>query len=76
MLVSILTAICGIILIFYPFKSATAVVTIIVYGILDIISTLFIKKNYQELTKPSKKKDKKAKEGVIVKEEEGDKKDE
>ena len=71
MIVSILTAICGILLIFNPFKSASAIVTIIgtiiiVYGVLDIISTIFIKRNYDSLTKPDKKK---AKDATIVKEE-------
>lgn len=71
MIVSILTAICGILLIFNPFKSASAIVTIIgtiiiVYGVLDIISTIFIKRNYDSLTKQDKKK---AKDATIVKEE-------
>lgn len=71
MIVSILTAICGILLIFNPFKSASAIVTIIgtiiiVYGVLDIISTIFIKRNYDSLTKLDKKK---AKDATIVKEE-------
>ena len=84
MIVSILTAICGVLLIFNPFKSASAIVTIIgiiiiVYGVLDIISTIFIKRNFEMLTKPAKKK---AKDATIVKEEEtkkeieGDKEDE
>ena len=72
MIVSILTAICGILLIFNPFKSASAIVTIIgtiiiVYGVLDIISTIFIKRNYDSLTKQDKNK---AKDATIVKEEE------
>ena len=75
MLVSILTAICGIVLIFNPFKGATTIVIIIgiiiiVYGVLDIISTLFIKRNYEKLTKPLKTK---TKDATIVKEEESNK---
>ena len=78
MIVSILTAICGILLIFNPFKGASTIVTIIgiiiiVYGVLDIISTIFIKRNYSKLLKDVSNT---TKDATIVKEEEGEKEDE
>ncbi len=78
MIVSVLTAICGILLIFNPFKGASTIVTIIgiiiiVYGVLDIISTIFIKRNYSKLLKDVSNT---TKDATIVKEEEGEKEDE
>jgi uncharacterized membrane protein HdeD (DUF308 family) len=79
MLVSILTGICGIVLIFNPFKTASAIISIIgiiiiVYGVLDIVSTIFIKRNYEQLTNP-KKKNNKTKDATIVKEEDTEQKE-
>ena len=79
MLVSILTGICGIVLIFNPFKTASAIISIIgiiiiVYGVLDIVSTIFIKRNYEQLTNPKKKNDK-TKDATIVKEEDTEQKE-
>lgn len=56
MLVSIVSTICGIILLFNPFKGAVVItqvvaIFIIVYGMLDIISTFIIKKNVNEIHK-------------------------
>ena len=78
MIVSILTAICGVLLIFNPFKGASTIVTIIgiiiiVYGVLDIISTIFIKRNYSKLLNEATNN---TKDATIVKEEEGDKENE
>ena len=56
MIVSIISTICGIILLFNPFKGAVVItqvvaIFIIVYGLLDIISTIIIKKNVNAIYK-------------------------
>ena len=56
MIVSIISTICGIILLFNPFKGAVVItqvvaIFIIVYGLLDIISTIIIKKNVNAIHK-------------------------
>jgi uncharacterized membrane protein HdeD (DUF308 family) len=56
MVISILSTICGIVLLFNPFKSAVALtmivgIFIIVYGVLDIISTIMIKKDVDNIHK-------------------------
>lgn len=58
-IVAILSAICGVILIFNPFAGATMItqvvgIFIIIYAILDIISTLTIKKNVTTIQKAVK----------------------
>lgn len=54
MVVSIISAICGVILLFNPFKGAVLFTKIVgifitIYAILDIISTITIKKNVNEI---------------------------
>lgn len=59
-IVALLSTICGLILIFNPFAGATMImqvvgIFIIIYAILDIISTLTIKKNISSIQKEIKK---------------------
>ena len=54
MLVSIISVICGVILLFNPFKGAVIItqivgIFIILYGVLDIISTITIKRNVEAI---------------------------
>ena len=54
MIISIISAICGVVLICNPFKGAVVIMQIngafiIVYSILDIISTVTIKKNVEAI---------------------------
>lgn len=54
MLVSIISVICGVILLFNPFKGAVIITQIvgafiILYGVLDIISTITIKRNVEAI---------------------------
>ena len=56
MLLSIIMALCGIVLIFNPFKGAILLtrvvgVFILIYAILDIISTIVIKNTYNQIHK-------------------------
>lgn len=54
MLVSIISTICGVVLLFNPFKGAVLLtqvvgIFIIIYSVLDIISTIAIKKNVADI---------------------------
>lgn len=56
MIVSIISVACGLVLIFNPFKGAVLItrivgVFIVIYGVLDIISTITIKKNVATIQK-------------------------
>lgn len=56
MIMSIISVACGLVLIFNPFKGAVLItrivgVFIVIYGILDIISTITIKKNVATIQK-------------------------
>lgn len=56
MIISIVSTICGIVLLFNPFKGAVILtkvigIFIIVYAVLDIVSTMAIKKNVTDLHK-------------------------
>ncbi len=56
MIASIISVICGVILLFNPFKGAVIItqvvgIFIILYGVLDIISTITIKKNVDAIHK-------------------------
>ncbi|MBQ9018758.1 MAG: DUF308 domain-containing protein [Bacilli bacterium] len=69
LIVSIITLVCGILLIFNPFAGAEFIIKVIgiillVYGILDIISTLRINKTIKELH-PENIKNKKIEDEVV-----------
>lgn len=73
MIISIITSICGILLIFNPFKASSIFIQIIggcivVYAILDIISSIFIRK--ESFKKDKNKKDKKIKDAEVIEEKE------
>lgn len=76
MVVAIISTLCGVVLIFNPFRGATLItqvvgIFIIVYAILDLISTLTIKKNIGSIKKANKKSD--IQEADIVEEEDNTK---
>ena len=87
MIISIISTLCGIILIFNPFQAAVGItrivgIFIVIYSILDIISTITIKRNVKkfhkeleetikdaEIIEEKQKKTKKTKKGKKAKKE-------
>ena len=71
MVISIISTLCGIVLLFNPFKALTSFtqvvgIFIIIYAVLDMISTITIKRNVKFFEKTMKEN---VKEALVVKEE-------
>jgi uncharacterized membrane protein HdeD (DUF308 family) len=71
MVISIISTLCGIVLIFNPFKALTSFtkivgIFIVIYAVLDMISTFTIKRNVKRFQKTMKEE---ITEAVVVKEE-------
>ncbi len=78
LIVSLLTTICGLVLIFNPFQAASLItrivgIIILIYAILDIISSLTIRKNINKLHNAIEESVNVTKEAEVIEEEEKDK---
>ena len=79
MIISVIGTICGVVLLFNPFAGAVLLmrivgIFIIVYAILDAVSTFIIKKNVEEFKNVIESQSAKVKEADIVEEKETDEK--
>ena len=76
LILSIIMSVCGVVLIINPFQGALFLtrivgVLVLIYAVLDLISSIFIKRTL----KKSKKKATEIKEAVVVEEKEDNKED-